>query len=476
MIARSPRLLVALLLLVLLPATTPAADMRSVNQKAREERIAAEQNATRVREEIRNNRSRLEARIRELTQDNARLDKANATLETRIGTLMAEKARLSSERSRTVSNMKAVSGTIRTAARELDGITTESPLTADTPNRLDTIRPILGTGRFAGIDDIAIVTDGFFDEIDRTGEVELRRGDVLAPGGGPVAAEILTIGPFTAAYRLENGDTGFLRYLPENRKFQMLGRAPSRAIRKNLAGYMNGERDDVATDVSGGAALQQILHRSTLKSQIANGGLLVWPILLIGLIALLVAIERFLCLHRVHENTDRIMGQVNDLAAAGDWDGCDAVVREKEGKPVFNILIAGLSARKEDRQTLESILQEAILRELPRLERFLPMLNVMAGIAPLIGLLGTVTGMIRTFHTITLFGTGDPRMMSGGISEALVTTMFGLAVAIPITLIHTFLTRQVEHIAGDMEEKAVALCNVLTREHLPICCKKRMRS
>jgi len=81
----------------------------------------------------------------------------------------------------------------------------------------------------------------------------------------------------------------------------------------------------------------------------------------------------------------------------------------------------------------------------------------------LLGLLGTVTGMISTFHVITLYGTGDPRMMSGGISEALVTTMLGLAVAIPIMLLHTFLNRHVEHIVGDMEEKAMTLTNIIHR-------------
>jgi biopolymer transport protein ExbB len=166
----------------------------------------------------------------------------------------------------------------------------------------------------------------------------------------------------------------------------------------------------------------------------------------------------------VHDNTDGVMGRVNDLAMQGRWEECDAVVKRKKGRPVYDVLEAGLCARGEDRETLESILQEAILKELPRLERFLPMLNMMGAIAPLLGLLGTVTGMITTFHVITLYGTGDPRMLSGGISEALVTTMLGLSVAIPIMLTHTFLSRRVEHVVGDMEEKAVALTNIIYRQ------------
>ncbi|MDI6795483.1 MAG: MotA/TolQ/ExbB proton channel family protein, partial [Desulfatibacillaceae bacterium] len=113
------------------------------------------------------------------------------------------------------------------------------------------------------------------------------------------------------------------------------------------------------------------------------------------------------------------------------------------------------------RQDMENVLAEAILREIPRLERFLPTLGMLAAIAPLLGLLGTVTGMINTFEVITFAGTGDPRLMSGGISEALVTTMLGLSVAIPVTVAHVLLSRMVERIAIQMEEKSMALVNEL---------------
>ena len=90
----------------------------------------------------------------------------------------------------------------------------------------------------------------------------------------------------------------------------------------------------------------------------------------------------------------------------------------------------------------------------------------MGSIAPLLGLLGTVTGMINTFHVIRLYGTGNPRIMSGGISEALVTTMLGLTVAIPVMVMHTFLNCRVDSIVNDMEAKAVALTNIICRQHM----------
>jgi len=183
-------------------------------------------------------------------------------------------------------------------------------------------------------------------------------------------------------------------------------------------------------------------------------------------VAIFIVIERILFLNRVRGDTDRLLGAVNDLAAQGDWDGCTRLADKYQGRdwPVVSVIRAGLAARHEERETLESVLQEAILRELPRLERFLSGLSIMGAVAPLLGLLGTVTGMIETFRVITLHGTGDPKLMSGGISEALVTTELGLAVAIPIMLLHTYLSRRVDHIVGDMEEKAVTLTNVIQKE------------
>jgi biopolymer transport protein ExbB len=92
------------------------------------------------------------------------------------------------------------------------------------------------------------------------------------------------------------------------------------------------------------------------------------------------------------------------------------------------------------------------------------LLAVLGAVAPLLGLLGTVTGMIETFRIITVHGTGDPKLMSGGISEALVTTELGLAVAIPVMLLHTVLSRRVDHVIGDMEKQAVHMTNILLAE------------
>jgi biopolymer transport protein ExbB len=154
---------------------------------------------------------------------------------------------------------------------------------------------------------------------------------------------------------------------------------------------------------------------------------------------------------------------IENAVSNGQWEEAESICRRPGDKPLARILLAGLGARSMGREEMENALQEAILSEIPAMERFLSALGMLAAIAPLLGLLGTVTGMINTFHVITLHGTGDPRLMSGGISEALVTTMLGLSAAIPLLMAHNLLGNVVDKSIADMEEKSVALVNVILK-------------
>lgn len=321
-------------LLLVAPSVFWGVDMREVAQKARKERLVAEEAARLAREEVLNDRTKLLRRMTDLKMANRALHEEVKALQENVASLAAEKESLSGERDAVLSGMKSVSGTIRTAARELDAMLTESPFTAENPERLDTVRQILEPNRFAGAKDLDFLVNGFFSEMNRTGLVSLKKGTVFTPFGTLADAGILSIGPFTALYRDETGKTGYLRFLPENRKYQMLGKEPSRSVRKNIDAYMDGKTDAVYTDVSAGAALQQVLNRSTLKSQIRDGGFLVWPILFIGFLAVLITLERLWFLRRVHANADRVMGRVNALASEKDWEACDAILEPGRGKPV----------------------------------------------------------------------------------------------------------------------------------------------
>jgi biopolymer transport protein ExbB len=224
---------------------------------------------------------------------------------------------------------------------------------------------------------------------------------------------------------------------------------------------MEGKSEAVPMDISRGGALRQLTHRLSLWEQIPKGGVIVWPILGILVLGVVIIIERVLFLLRKRFDTEGLINRINVLASDLKWDDCRQICYEHIKKPVARVIAAGLDCYDMNREDMENALQEAILKEIPSMERFLSTLGMLASIAPLLGLLGTVTGMIDTFHVITQYGTGDPRMMSGGISEALVTTMLGLAVAIPLLLAHTLLNRAVDNMIGQMEEKAVAFVNIV---------------
>ncbi len=449
------------MVLTVLTGTVQARDLRQAAVEAQKQLEESRKKDLAVRSQIQADKTRMSQELTRLKARVAALEGEVQEKSRQVEALVLENARLDEKTGARQTRLNELSGAVRVAAGNLNALLAASAYTAREPGRLSRLSPVLESSRFPGLDDMDALAELFLEEMSLTGGIDIRTMPFISDAGETVEGRVLSLGGFTWAYE-KDGKAGFLEYSQDTKKLYALSALPSMGIQKNLSGYMNGNTNTVYIDISRGGALKQITHQQTLKDQIEKGGALVWPILALGVFAIAIGIERTLFLGRVHANTDKVMGRVNDLAAQGAWDDCQKIVG-RETVPVYNVLRAGLNARTENRETLESVLQESILKELPRLERFLPMLNIMGAISPLLGLLGTVTGMISTFHVITLYGTGDPRMMSGGISTALVTTMLGLAVAIPIMLLYTFLCRRVAHVIGDMEEKAVALTNIVFR-------------
>jgi biopolymer transport protein ExbB len=452
----------SLLLVLLVGAAAGAQDLREAYNRADEARRETEERALRVEAEILGDRERLTAEVARLEAEQARLERELAGVRGHIADQDTRLAELEETWAASELDFKEISGNVRLAARDVETMLHQSLFTGFDPARLDKVSPLLDTGYFPGIDDIAGLAGVLFDEIRLGGQVAVHEAAYTGRDGVETTGRILTLGRFTAAYT-QADETGFLTYSPEAGRFIALAKLPSGGLGRALTAYMKGEGDDVPLDLSSGSALAQVNHQTGFVEQLQAGGPLVWPIGALAVLALAIIIVRAVFLNRVHQNTDRFMGEVNDLAAQGRWDEAEQFVqqRARSRSPVIEVIKAGLAVRHQDRETQENVLQEAILHQLPRVESGLSVLAVLGAVAPLMGLLGTVTGMINTFRVITLFGTGDPKLMSGGISEALVTTELGLVVAIPIMLAHTFLSRRADHIIGDMEEKAVQLTNII---------------
>ena len=451
------------LLACCLPLTVAAADLRAAYQQLETANDLSEQRKIETAQAIKLEKTDLRRKLGGLQKDVAALEKKLQRQQQTLEEKQEEVRRLDTEQASDRELMTNLAAAVRVSAKQLQDLLIRSPQTALEPQRPEQLAAVLDGDHFPGLDDMQVMAELFFSEMASSGQVMMPQASYTDSAGREQSGAILLVGPFLAA--LAADDPVLVRYDPQSRGFSVAGASLPWSMERQLDSYLRGETEHVPLDLSAGAALEQLVRQKGFWERIRGGGVLVWPILLLAVVAVLIGLERAWFLKRVHDNTDRTMSEVHNRAENGDWEGCQKLIAGRR-TPVYNVVRAGLLARRESRETLESVLQEAILKELPRLERALPLLNIMGAVAPLLGLLGTVTGMIGTFEVINVYGTGDPRLLSGGISVALVTTMLGLCVAIPIMLLHTFLNRQVEHIVGDMEEKSVTLTNIIHR-----CCR-----
>ncbi|MFP4598793.1 MAG: MotA/TolQ/ExbB proton channel family protein [Persicimonas sp.] len=197
----------------------------------------------------------------------------------------------------------------------------------------------------------------------------------------------------------------------------------------------------------------------TWREIINSGGVIAWVIVGLGGLGVLLVLLRVLILWRSGANTRGLLDEAGKFVLAGDVDAARERCEVASGS-ASRVLANTLANLDAGRDELEDVVSESILHELPSIERFGSAILVFAAVAPLLGLLGTVTGMISTFDIITEFGTGDPKLLSGGISEALVTTQLGLMVAIPLLLVGNLLKGWAGSITTAMERGALRLMNL----------------
>jgi len=200
----------------------------------------------------------------------------------------------------------------------------------------------------------------------------------------------------------------------------------------------------------------------TLWEHIRKGGTVMVPIFALAAAALLVSLHKWIALIRVRAPAPaRIRSLLSAIAARDEKFALKQA--HAIGGPVGRMLAVGVEHLHEPRELIEETMYEEVLTSRLRLQRFLPFIAICAASAPLLGLLGTVTGIINTFKLITVFGSGDVKTLSGGISEALITTEYGLIVAIPSLLLHAYLSRRARGVIDQMEKAAVALVNQIAK-------------
>ena len=202
--------------------------------------------------------------------------------------------------------------------------------------------------------------------------------------------------------------------------------------------------------------------QESLLEHVQKGGPVMIPIFVLAGAALLVALYKWLALLTIRKPSGKRIEALLSAVAQDDEAAVRQAVRRLKG-PVGHMLATGVDHLSAPRDLIEEVMYEGVLTTRLRLQRMLPFIAICAAAAPLLGLLGTVTGVINTFKLITVFGTGDVKTLSGGISEALITTEYGLMVAIPSLLLHAFLSRKARGVIDQMERAAVAFANQVSK-------------
>lgn len=192
-----------------------------------------------------------------------------------------------------------------------------------------------------------------------------------------------------------------------------------------------------------------------------KGGPVMWPILLLAILALIIVIERLVYLRRIRVDEDRLFSRVKGALEKGHYDEAKAICDNTES-PLGALIVTGIEHRNESEYAQKEVLKDCASQEVPRLERFIGALGTISHIAPLLGLLGTVTGNIQAFGVLGNLGSvADPSVLAKGIAEALITTAAGIIVAIPAVIFYNYLVGRVNAIITRMETQVNDLVLVL---------------
>ncbi len=304
-------------------------------------------------------------------------------------------------------------------------------------------------------------------------QVRLETGPFFLANGTRSEGEILRIGSIASvgasaqgAGTLVPAGDGQLKIWPESdadkaRALIEAARAGNAAPMQSLPLYLY-ESTRHAVEEQGEKSIHQIIE---------DGGVIAWVIVILGLLALLLVVLRIFFLYRASASISRVARSIGEKVRQGQVEAAMAQCKHSNSA-ICRVILATLRNLDRDREHLEDIISEAILHESVFLNRFATPIMVVAAVAPLLGLLGTVTGMISTFDIITEFGTGDPKLLSSGISIALITTEIGLVVAIPALIAGNLLSSWADNIKTDTERAALKVMNLyqdylLTRKPAP---------
>lgn len=331
-------------------------------------------------------------------------------------------------------------GVVRGAATETIGRIATSIVSAQYPGREDVLESLSEAKELPTLAELEELWMALLTEMVQSGKVVTFNTDVYQLDGGVENKQVTRIGVFNLLQK----DGEYLTYNDVTEQVQPLGRQPEGYIISQNDEFTNAAQGyaGVYLDPSRGQILGLLTQKATLEERYHQGGTVGYVITVVLIIGLLIAIYKLVTLTAVG---GKMRSQLKNIDNPSDKN------------PLGRVLKVYHENKNTDAENLELKLDEAILKETPRIESGINVIKIFAAIAPLLGLLGTVVGMIGTFQSITLFGTGDPKIMAGDISMALVTTAMGLIAAIPLILAHSFVAGRSKSIVHILDEQAAGI-------------------
>ncbi|HEC05665.1 MAG TPA: MotA/TolQ/ExbB proton channel family protein [Thiolapillus brandeum] len=336
-------------------------------------------------------------------------------------------------------NLGELFGVVRQVAGDVAGVLDASLVSAQYPGRTKELVRMSNEKKLPSIPELEELWYQMQHEMTESGKVVKYKDAVVAVDGTESQQEVVRVGVFNA---VSNGK--FLRYLTETDQLIILPRQPAARFTRLAKGLQEATSGIVpmAVDPSRGSILNLLVQAPDLKERVAQGKEVGYIIIGLAIFGFLLALYRFIALG------------ITSLKVRSQLKHADT---PKKNNPLGRVLLSWYDNKDADLETLERKVDEAVIKEVPKLQRGLSILKILAVIAPLLGLLGTVTGMIQTFQSITLFGTGDPKLMAGGISQALITTVLGLMAAIPLTFLHALVSARSKALVQVLEEQSAGI-------------------
>ena len=440
----------ALLALGFSAAATAQDSMTDLLNKVRQGRASESEEHKNREAEFRQRKDQQQRLLQEERQEQKRLERDSARLEETRRNNEAEITRQLEIRRERLGQLSELFGVLQQAAGDAKSVIASSHVSIDNEGRMveidNLIRKSTESSELPTLDDIRAWPAQMMLEMIGSGEIVTFDHTIRNTAGNAETIALTRVGDFGLV-----GDGKFFELKPDGTVHELI-RQPSGRFTGTINDFEGATSGilPLGVDPTRGTLLSLEVEKPTYEERLAQGGTIGYITLFIGFIGVAVAIFQWIYLLMVG---GKVKKQIRAETA-------------NVNNPLGRVLAVYENNRSVDVETLELKLDEAILKETPALERFLTIIKLISAVAPLLGLLGTVTGMIATFQAITLFGTGDPSKMAGGISAALMTTVEGLVVAIPTLFLHSFVSGSSKGVIHILEEQSAGIIAVhAEKEH-----------